>query len=189
MGCDIHGAVEVKSPYSKDYDYVLNIKSLIGRDYDAYGLLFGVRNYANHEPIAEGRGLPDNISRQLKEDVEGWGIGHSKSWITLDEIRKIDLEKETIELDSRIHQYRMNQSGVLESFSKFSSGGDITNEDIERMRKGETIQKDNNYYRMEKLRVKDSLGKSWQALFKIMEVFAEIGHKPEDIRMVVFFDN
>lgn len=189
MGCDIHGAVEVKSPYSNSYDYVIDISSIVNRDYDAFGLLFGVRNYGNFESIAEHRGLPNNISYQLKDKLEGWGCEHSTTYITLDEIRRIDYETESLELDDRIHQYKVNNDGILQSHSKFSASSDISNEDIEKMRNGETIEKNGYCYKMEKLKIKDVLGKQWQILFKMMEVLTEQGHKPENIRMVVFFDN
>lgn len=59
------------------------------RDYFVFAILAGVRN--NHEfvPIALPRGLPEDLSRELRDDGE-WQFYHTHSWLTLAEIRDYD---------------------------------------------------------------------------------------------------
>ena len=120
MGCDIHGWVEVALPkhiihvlnrvlnhfelekvalprYLKDNDKyrlwvpVLQIDYVVGRNYCMFGNLFGVRNYKLFEPIAAGRGIPDDVSDLVRNDYEGWGPdAHSESFITYKEVKSID---------------------------------------------------------------------------------------------------
>jgi len=76
------------------------------RNYDLFAILAGVRNGAGFascdtgdavEPIAENRGLPEDMSEALyalihseEEDAEGWIGNHSFSHITLRELLEHD---------------------------------------------------------------------------------------------------
>jgi hypothetical protein len=93
MGCDIHGFLEVK----EDEKWKI-LKEVPGdRDYDIFGLLFGVRNYVNvRYPIAEQRGLPKYSDSEYKERKKYWGFdrfeedSHSHTWISTDDILEYD---------------------------------------------------------------------------------------------------
>ena len=83
MGCDIHMFAEVKAAdawhlYS-DID--------VGRDYALFYKIAGVRGYElDTEPIAEGRGLPADLSVAVGIHREGWGKdAHSEGWLSADE--------------------------------------------------------------------------------------------------------
>lgn len=111
MGCDIHVFVEKYelledgelgwkqippprielfknadgSPYMGDYWY-------FGRNYLLFGWLADVRNEMSWgtsrvEPLSEPRGLPDDVSKSIWEESQGWGIdGHSHTYYTLREM-------------------------------------------------------------------------------------------------------
>lgn len=121
MGCDIHCYVEKRDgskwvsadrwepceyePDSgrKTVPYGSRIYS--GRNYDLFGILADVRNGrgfagirtgAGFNPISEPKGLPVDVSPEVKAESEGWGCdGHSHSWLTLSELLAYDWTQET----------------------------------------------------------------------------------------------
>jgi hypothetical protein len=60
MGIDIHGWVEKNS--DEEWFAVMNVERILVRNYDIFGCLFGVMNYASFVPIAQERGVPTNAS-------------------------------------------------------------------------------------------------------------------------------
>lgn len=103
MGCDIHFYVEKKDgdkwvsadkwtsdPWdSGEPDYV-DVKRedsfYHDRDYLLFGILAGVRD-RSLPPIAKPRGLPADMSSEVRARSESYGIdGHSHSWLTLAEL-------------------------------------------------------------------------------------------------------
>ena len=92
MGCDIHGFVEIQKDYFvelKRWDALIDIGSLIKRNYTPFGDLFGVRNYNETKPVAGNRGIPKDISDIVKEEIKDIGIdGHSHTWITFEELKQ-----------------------------------------------------------------------------------------------------
>ncbi|MFJ6405661.1 hypothetical protein ACIQK9_09035 [Streptomyces hydrogenans] len=88
-----------------------------GCSYDAFGCLFGVRDYANFRPLAAHRGLPADVSgspgarySQLTER-HGDGGFHDASWITWAELKAIDWDEPAEKPDSRLHTYRRTPVG------------------------------------------------------------------------------
>jgi len=91
MGCDIHGWVEIKKDYSDWWDGVIQIDWLVERNYTMFACLANVRNYDNVKPISEPKGIPEDVSDEANEDIEGWGVnGHSHSWLAWKEIKEYD---------------------------------------------------------------------------------------------------
>jgi len=98
MGCDIHMYAEkkVKGVWEKvniknpQCDGAYNDYVFFGRNYGFFSILAGVRNYANAyiEPIDQPRGLPDDVSPEIKKISDDWGVdGHSHSWFMLRELK------------------------------------------------------------------------------------------------------
>jgi hypothetical protein len=105
MGCDIHAIVERKGRYgwmhSGDPD--------IGRNYEVFAALAGVRNSYGITPVAEPKGMP-GYGGWRKHGDEGWSIWgddapnyeyrdyferwredeHSASWLSLAEVKAFD---------------------------------------------------------------------------------------------------
>lgn len=110
MGCDIHPFVEVQleegswdlvlKPELTEYGFTNNYYFSRMRNYDLFGVLADVRNGTYGEefvPIAEPRGLPDDISCDVKAISEDWGIdGHSHSYLTLKELLDYDWNREIL---------------------------------------------------------------------------------------------
>ena len=77
MGTDITGAIECR-PWPKfnpegSWVYAIALDLLYtGRSYDAFGCLFGVRNYAGFRPLAPDRGLPEDTTEETRRLTQRW---------------------------------------------------------------------------------------------------------------------
>lgn len=108
MGCDIHCYAEVKRdgrwipgqalernewyrPGSSDEpEYVLP-RVYNERNYRLFAILADERNYFDLQPMSESRGLPVDVSPEVKAISEYWGVdGHSHSFFTLAELFAYD---------------------------------------------------------------------------------------------------
>jgi hypothetical protein len=98
MGCDIHIHVEqqrdngawerVEWPNADRENFISG--PFDWRSYGLFGFLAGVRNYSEVPPIAEPRGLPDDVSvgvREAHDDDPDW---HSATWLTVTELAEFD---------------------------------------------------------------------------------------------------
>lgn len=121
MGCDIHEHYEIRlngrwevaelhplpdtsglSPEEEDRIFEAHWAHPLelGRDYDLFALLAGVRNTIEIEPIAVPRGLPGDLSAALQAawaEAEVWC--HHSSWLTLDELLRFDWDQPLRDLD------------------------------------------------------------------------------------------
>lgn len=108
MGCDIHMYVEVNDGISwqKVGDVFLgpygeggmSDSPYRGRNYDLFAILANVRNgygFAGVKtgkgfvPISLPKGLPVDVSTEIREESDSWGVdGHSHSWLTLKELKE-----------------------------------------------------------------------------------------------------
>lgn len=76
-----------------------------GRNYDLFGILADVRNgrgFAGIKtgegfvPISEPKGLPEDVSGEIKKDSDDYGYdGHSHSYFTLKELKSYDWSRNT----------------------------------------------------------------------------------------------
>lgn len=62
MGTDIHGAIECRPqfglPKPPAWACAMDLELIYAtRNYDAFGCLFGITNFAGFDPVAAGRGL------------------------------------------------------------------------------------------------------------------------------------
>ncbi|MFJ5548145.1 hypothetical protein [Streptomyces sp. NPDC093225] len=114
MGTDIYGFVECSAEYGEEpWQAAIDLDLLYdGRDYDAFGCLFGVRNFAGFRALAERRGLPPDASSTVRARVEDWGTdAHDTTWISWAEIGRIDWSEPAEQVDARIHEYRRTADG------------------------------------------------------------------------------
>lgn len=92
MGTDIQGWVEFKAGQSDDWEAVVRIQFLVERAYDLFGMLFGVRGVREVLPLAADRGLPADLSAEVKCDIEP--PCEHPTWILWQEITAIDWDEE-----------------------------------------------------------------------------------------------
>jgi hypothetical protein len=215
MGVDIAGWVEVKPEYYDppshlDFDrqwvgVVSHLGFLVGRDYDAFGCLFGVKNAANFLPLAAERGIPDDASPEVRGDIARYGEeAFSASWVTWAELRAMDWEEEGVYADSALHQYIRDEHGQLvydtkATWSRPFAEHVLPPEEVEPSLyaailspeypvypEGQEWEIDGVVYRAEKLRRKDALGDAWRMVFGMMAALAA-RYGDDGVRLVVWF--
>lgn len=88
MGCDLHLHTEVKIDGLWIHYSAPNVK----RCYKLFALMAGVRNDRGIRPVAQPKGLPENISQVTRLDYELMGKdAHTPSWLSASEL--VELEK------------------------------------------------------------------------------------------------
>ncbi|WP_171162818.1 hypothetical protein [Streptomyces sp. I05A-00742] len=104
MGTDIYGGIEVRDPCADEdwYEWpawqrAMDLSPLyFGRDYASFASLFGVRDDIGWDPVAARRGLPPDVSSEMKEEFDK-AVGtdpvvHSPTWVTWGELDRADLD-------------------------------------------------------------------------------------------------
>lgn len=92
MGCDIHTFAE-KQNEDGVFEMIEGLAPFDSRSYGTFGFLAGVRNYSGVTPIAEPRGLPSDVSEEVKDEHESWSCGaHSTTWLTVAELKAFDYD-------------------------------------------------------------------------------------------------
>jgi hypothetical protein len=193
MGTDICAWIEVREA-GRWTCAVDNTRVEFGRNYDVFGCLFGVRNYANFSPLFAGRGLPADVSEKVKSEAEGpytdECYGHT--WASYEELCAIDFDELTLWPDSRIHIYEVKADGTevctgkaAEMLRHLRPGGP-------HLRPGEEIRKEGKVYRTRHLTRGEVLnecgpdGEGFPAVLASMKPLAD-RHGPENVRLVVWF--
>jgi len=189
------------------YDAYFKDPLHVDRNYNLFAVLADVRNgrgfagvYTGEEfkPISPPRGLPDDVSPEVRNESDEWGVdGHSHSWLTLAELLAFDYEQ------------TRSSSGVvdLEEFKVFTEkgkpnewSGDVIGRNVVHASNTEMLAyiKDGipNDGKMYVTRVtwretyRDAIGPWWFAtLQKLQEMLCWETRGPESVRMVFWFDN
>ncbi|GGS74435.1 hypothetical protein GCM10010222_14290 [Streptomyces tanashiensis] len=171
-----------------------------GCSYDAFGCLFGVRNYANFRPLAPNRGLPADVSGSASvwsaQLTEWYGVNgfHDTTWITWAEVKAVDWDEPAEKPDSRLHQYRRTPDGL-----RFSGKSGWSREFAEAvgLRAGEAREwpegsewlVGDTLYRSVTIRRREAVPEiEWQPVWKAMETLAA-QHGDDNVRLVVWFDS
>lgn len=100
MGTDIYGVIEVRALAGAEPEarwvHCMDLYPLYpGGDYSSLGCLFGIRNRNGWEPVAEGRGLPADVSDAVRESYEHDAridaAIHGGTWVCWPELRDLDM--------------------------------------------------------------------------------------------------
>jgi hypothetical protein len=208
MGTDIHGMIECRARADADEDGSWCAAVDLGllhrvRDYDGFGCLFGVRNYANFRPVVPLRGAPADLSAPVRAELDDWGTdAHSVTWITWPEVEGVDWDEPAEAPDDRIHEYRRMPDGSLVFASKAlwsarfaavigrSDLGFAPGYGEPGRPEGTEWDDGDRLYRVERLRRSDAVAPdgAWQPVWAVMRVLAGL-HGGENVRLVVWFDN
>ncbi|MFJ8007365.1 hypothetical protein [Streptomyces fagopyri] len=209
MGTDISGFVECRAWHLNEEDedsvwraaidlFFLNIT----RNYDAFGCLFGVRNYANFPPLAADRGLPADASETVRVELDQlaeWpDQAYGTTWITWTEIKEVDWGEPTASADSRLHQYRRTPDGLRLTgkfawSSRFAQTVGLPAQvpgEVQEWPEGSEWLIGDTLYRSEKLRRRDAVPETgeWKPVWTVMEALAS-QHGDDNVRLVVWFGN
>lgn len=197
MVVDIHGCIEVRS--LGGWSAVIRLDDIYsGCDYDAFGCLFGVRNYAGFTPIAAGRGIPDDASRLTRQELEDWDDDvHWPSWIGYDEVLAIKGEELSRSVDERLHEFRRSSDGQMHFTGKGTgrpngrrtAWGRVSEQGSQPWPEGAVwTRADGTELRAVRLRRREVLGGGeWNAVWSAMADRSH-GADPADCRLVVWFD-
>lgn len=91
MGISITGYIETRSGSDGGWRTEIPLGKLFhGRDRDGFECLFGVAGWAGFEPVAAERGLPEDVSAEVRADFEQTWHPFGASWITRAEVEAID---------------------------------------------------------------------------------------------------
>jgi hypothetical protein len=176
----IHGWVEFRDGY--DWKPAVRIDELANRNYNLFGLLFGVKNHAGFSPVAANRGLPSNCSWMVRGVYEKSRDARAASWIGLDELKAIrfgSLRRN----DPFFHSYHEKTGQEVSAMLALSDREHNHLHAHGALRKGPLILK------IETLRRKDLLTKGWLALIAMMDCLAAAYGGAEAVRLVVWFDD
>lgn len=196
MGCDIHGYVEVDCGHEDRtwWKPAGNLFSFVGRAYDSFGCLFGVRNYAKFDPVAANRGIPDDASRTVTEDYESWGVdAHSASYLTYTEVKEIDWSEMAQDPDGRYSILDGNKEPTGTKFALGPASGwtEVVEENREAIENGEPVPSEDGdrYIQRRQTTREEALSSAWDwLLHDYMGLLAD-RFGDEQVRVVVWFDN
>ena len=214
MGCDIHFYVEerrngvwvsadVWSPCEYEKGRMTLKNELYGdRNYNLFAILANVRNGygfagvptgSGFVPIAEPKGLPDDVSPEVKAESDRWnGDGHSHTWLTVREILDYDWNQKTMlsgVVDAE-NWRRWKAYGKPTEYSGGCWGKDIRNVSESEMEG--LVESLKGSPELENLRTTvhwaryyhECMGSFATAVFRALHKCA-----PEDVRFVFWFDN
>lgn len=156
-----------------DYNEIVTDQPYRGRNYTLFAFLADVRNYWDVEPLAQPRGIPKDISDDLKEVIDDWGgDGHSHSWFTLKELLDADWNQTITKSESLTKKQQM----LFEKTHRPPEGIDWEGRDS--MQEVEWSE-----YLFEQC-------EEFREALRGLRRYAEMEEIPyEDIRCVFFFDN
>ncbi len=111
MGCDIHSFAEKRNKETNKWEKVGDAFTLDSydkkrmkkdkgenpfnwRSYSMFAFLADVRNYDHCEPLAEPKGMPEDVCEEIRSEWDSWrGDGYSESYLTAKELLDFDYEK------------------------------------------------------------------------------------------------
>ncbi|MFF6777174.1 hypothetical protein ACFY8W_26980 [Streptomyces sp. NPDC012637] len=191
MGTDIRGFPECRSTYrTLDVDdasrhAAISLDLLYGgRDYEAFGCLFGVRNHAGFRPLAGHRDLPPDAAAGTRAEFGLWGRdAHGASWIGWPELTRVDWSEPAERPDERADLYRRGADG------DWVFSGKVFPDRPDRA-EGETWERDGVLLRMGRMTRREAVPADgeWRPVWATMGALAEV-HGDENVRLVVWFDN
>jgi hypothetical protein len=200
VGTDIHGVIEYRraSPSAGHgpWKQAIDLDALNDtRNYDAFGCLFGVRNFANFRPVAADRGLPDDATGFTISRMARWEY-FGATWIGWPEIEVIDWDEPAELPDSRIHEYERqadgslawrSKSGVNPRFAKASGTSTKGQGEGKTWPEGAEWIDGNTVYRSERLRRSQAVTQEWEPVWAVMRALASV-HGDDNVRLIVWFD-
>jgi hypothetical protein len=212
VGIAISGMIEIRPwprwpdmPHEIPWEAAISLDHLnVTRDYDSFGCLFGVMNYAGFRPIAAERGLPADASTestqafQEQHRVDPGAAGLWPTWIGWEEIQEIDWEEHAEHADARLHEYVQNDEGEWTYRGKAGFSAQALHAQglpVPPFGTPPTIWPDGStwtlgdvQFRAVRLTRRDAIpaGSAWQPVWEAMELLARLHHK--QCRLIVWFD-
>ncbi|MFC8537484.1 hypothetical protein ACFUJY_26710 [Streptomyces sp. NPDC057249] len=205
MGTDMSGFLEYRTSQDDQEPAWYSAQDLSSlndvRNYDAFGCLFGVRNYANFRPLAAGRGFPADasatMSARFAQLTEWYGQDgfHGTTWITWAEVKAVDWDELAEKPDSRLHQYRRTPSGLRRTGKASWSGAfaeavGLEAGEVREWPDGSEWLIGDTLYRSVTMRRREAVTETgeWQPVWEAMQELAD-RYGDDAVRLVVWFDD
>jgi hypothetical protein len=187
MGVDIHGWVEMKAWYPDEWIGVMRIDAVIGRHKDGFGSMF--LNEGLFEPISVGRGLPEDISEEVKRShpEDNWGY----TWSFWREIAAIDWDAFYTPKSPSIYKYTRRASGdMLLEWCKYLH--ELNDPPLLDFTKDGEVEIGDTRYRIvhdPPIQRREVLHAGWPLVFNTMQFIADQRRRgDENVRLVVWFN-
>ncbi|MFE1442668.1 hypothetical protein [Streptomyces sp. NPDC058739] len=202
MGTDIHGFVEYRAQTVWRTGSSLAALGL-GRDYDGFVCLFGVRDFGGRwRPVVGQRGLPDDVSDVVRAEHASWGdAAFGATWLGWDEVLGIDWDEPSLPRGAGVSRYRREADGTLRLLHRHdwsrafgrASGVDTLTTDPglagELWDEGAEWDTGGTVFRVERARRRDMVPADgpWGPVWDVMRTLAG-SHGDARVRLVVWFD-
>lgn len=190
MGCDIHSYVEVM----KNQRWILHTPEpgYTWRDYGMFGILAGVR-MRGFNPMAKHRGLPKNVSKEVKELADEYGgDGHTHSYLTLKEILDYDYDQ-TIPLHGVLSAKKYDQWDKKSTpyLDYANSEYVLMPEAYKLLKQNNALDKNVDYYIKTTWNspYRSFVNGDWWAFVERLKGYAEEFGGNENVRYIFWFDN
>ena len=177
------------------WEYAIDLGHLYcGQNYDAFGCLFGVMNFAGFQPVAADRGLPAGAASQT---VEAAVDGTHATWVSWAEIEAIDWTEAATRPDERMHWYTRDENGQWRYAGK--AGQDTVFAEHLGLSPAEAAARSwpagsqwvigERLYRAEILSRRDAIPShsEWRPVWAVMAALSD-AHGPDNVRLVAWFD-
>lgn len=231
MGCDIHIYVEKREgdqwrsadewadEYGEGADVPYRKRFYDGRNYDLFAILANVRNGRGFagvktgdgfNPISEPRGLPEDVSQEVRAASDRWDSdGHSHSYLTVAEIMAFDWTQTTrksgwvnaLTFHKWVRWARGRGEGPA-GWSGFVAGGNVEHVSADEMERRIKSITDGAHFEEQEARIKAQLGNLYCEVEWAIPYY-EAGGKllgetlprlwrlgdPSEVRLVFWFDN
>lgn len=149
-----------------------------GEYYSVYALLAGVNNYYNIEPISQPRGLPINVSKEVRTASRQWeGAAHTRSYFTLKELLDYDWNTP---IQEGAYMFNDQWTRFYESIKTDSPNYDLRFPCAQGI--GESMRNSFTWHKWE-IPAKAAADDFYE---KVIPRLKDLG-KPEDVRIVFFF--
>jgi hypothetical protein len=205
MGIDIAGSIECRAEFGHGDDpdepwrYAIDLAVLnTTRNYDAFGCLFGVANFAGFAPVAADRGLPADAAEQTRIAHDHAGA-FATTWIGWSEVAAVDWGEPALRTDARIHEYVPDGEGGWRYESKAGWSprlakhlgivGDKSGYGDTVWAEGTEWIIENRLYRVGRVYRRDAVTPTgeWQQVWSVMNTLASL-HGDQNVRLNVWFD-
>ncbi len=161
--------------YHTDADWVL-------MDYNLMESFFGATNWHGFKPIAGNRGLPADISDKVRSFT--YEDDFLYSWITLDEIQKINWDETSTRLLKNSDWEVGERTHLLQELALLD---ELTADEIIQLEKYNELQKGKYTYKYESYSRQDMLTDDSKRLLDLMLSLSK-EHGPSNVRLVVWFN-
>lgn len=198
MGITVRGGVELTHHPDDGEPWfdVVDITPIVNRKKEALYLLWGYGPSIEFEPVADSRGLPNDVATDLRQRFEKAGEdSFGASYATLAELRDIDWRSNTSDLDSIfwISSTENDQSGYS---VKDIESLDLSASELEKLKTEGAVEFETDLGAKQSVRRVEPTRKRycraggwWWIINELMEHFTEWLYDPEGVRLVVWMTN